>query len=214
MNALNRYFSVRYRPFGIAAILCVTILCMSISVKADNRRGSIYSQDNSIIDGQHGVLHVKGVLMQNPCRIAMHSTDQTIDIGTISRADFSKIGDHGRPVSFQIELLNCLETDSVFLDKKRATTVWSTTQPGVAIRFITLENSASSAYIAVHGTKGLGLQIHNQQGQLLTIGEYASPQLVAQGQSQLTYFVTPVRVAEIMSPGLFRAVIGFQMSYD
>lgn len=55
----------------------------------------------------------------------------------------------------------------------------------------------------VNGVKGLGLAITTPNGSLLPLGLESEPQLLPSGQSQLTYYVTPVRTGQLV-PGRIR----------
>lgn len=166
------------------------------------------------VDGQHGQVHVKGILTESPCRIAMHSMYQDIEMSDLKTADFPSINSMGNQYPFYIELLDCLATPTNMLDSYSGNMTWSSDQPGFSIRFVTTENENMSKYISIKGIQGLGLMLTDKQGKVITLGEYTKPKLVPQGQIILTYNVVPVRTLMKMNPGKFSSVISFQLNYD
>lgn len=170
--------------------------------------------DNWEVDGQHGILRVQGSLTDSPCRLEMHSRDQTIELGSVGVGDLSVIGSEGRSVSFQLALTDCLAVANARMNRQTGQVPWSRDQPGVAIRFLAEDTDGTGRYVKAKGITGLGLVIKDAMEHPLALGQYSSPRLLPVGQSMLTYTVTPVRVASAMSPGSFYAVIGFQLSYD
>ncbi|MGB5116433.1 MAG: fimbrial protein [Providencia rettgeri] len=166
------------------------------------------------VDGQHGQVHVKGILTESPCRIAMHSMYQDIEISDLKTADFPSIHSMGNEYPFYIELLDCLATPVNMLDPYSGNMTWSNDQPGFSIRFVTTKSENMSKYISIRGIEGLGLVLKDKQGNTITLGEYTKPKLVPQRQSILTYSVIPVRTSMNMTPGKFSSVISFQLNYD
>lgn len=172
------------------------------------------SVNNWEVDGQHGQVHVKGSLTESPCRIAMHSTYQDIEINNLQKADFSQVGSIGSQYPFYIELLDCLANPVKMKDKYTGNMIWGTDQPAFSIKFMATEDENRSKYIAAKGVAGLGLMLTDKQGNEIALGEYIKPRLLPQGQSILAYNVIPVRTAAIMASGKFTSVIGFQLNYD
>lgn len=170
--------------------------------------------DNWNIDGQHGVLRVRGALTDSPCRLAMHSADQTINLGVVTLNQFPEIGSEGLEATFQLALTDCLAVANTQMNKLTGLMPWSTDQPGVSVRFYSVDTSNNGRYIKLHGVSGLGLIIKDSTGHALNLGQYSQPRLLPVGQSMLTYTVAPVRTAVAINPGSFYAVINFQLSYD
>lgn len=170
--------------------------------------------NNWNVDGQHGILRVRGSLTDSPCRLVMESQEQTIELGTVGVGELPAVGSEGRSVPFQLELTDCLAVANARMDRQTGQMPWSVDQPGVSVRFLTSDVDGTGRYVQLHGISGIGLVIKDSEGQPLTLGQYSSPRLLPVGQSVLNYTVTPVRVASVLSPGAFYAVMGVQLSYD
>nr|WP_314264849.1 fimbrial protein [uncultured Moellerella sp.] len=203
-----------FSPLSICLLGCLLSVGMSAPTAAAPKQLGYRQVDNWGVDGQHGILRVKGALTDSPCRLSMRTTDQTIDLGTVAIGDLPHIGSEGRGVTFQIELTDCLEVANGRMDKQTGQALWSPEQPGVAIRFMAPEMDGSGRYAQINGVSGLGLVLNDVQGNAMQLGQYSRPQLLPVGQSTLTYTVAPVKVANRVSPGAFYAVMGFQLSYD
>lgn len=203
-----------FSPLSICLLGSLLSFGISAPTAAAPKQVGYRQVDNWGVDGQHGILRVKGALTDSPCRLSMRTADQTIDLGTVAIGDLPHIGSEGRGVAFQIELTDCLAVANARMDRQTGQVPWSTDQPGVAIRFMSNDSDGSGRYIALRGIDGISLLIKNEQGIPLPVGKFGKPQLLPAGQSALTYRVTPVRVANRVSPGAFYAVMGFQLSYD
>lgn len=196
--------------------LCSALLCTGMSGIANAKVEPLgyRSVDNWGVDGQHGILRVNGELTDSPCRLAMHSSDQTLNLGTVAAGDLLNLGSRGKAVPFQLELTDCLAVANARMNRETGQIPWSKDQPGVSVRFMAVEMDASQRYVALQGISGVGLEIKDDHGHPLPLGQYSTPRLLPVGQSALMYTVTPVRIAGPFLPGVFNAAIGFQLSYD
>lgn len=200
---------LRFRHGLLAAVLSGIVSAPSL---ADNN-GNIYRPvDNWNVDGQHGVVYVKGSLTESPCRLAMTSSYQMVEMGNIDTGTLQHNG-KGSPIPFQIELEDCLETATRLENVQSGMTAWSSTQPAVKIRFVAPTVPFYTYFARVTGAQGLGLAVTTPSGALLPMGKNSEPQLLPSGQSQLTYYVTPVRTGKLV-PGAYSALIAFEMLYE
>ena len=135
-------------------------------------------------------------------------------MGNIETADFKKVGESGKPVPFYIELIDCINTPTALLNDRTNTTTWSTDQTGIKVRFIAPTVPFYPELVRLNGIEGIGLQLSDEQEKVLSLGEYSAPQLIGPGKGKLNYFLTPVRVAEKLQPGSYRALISLELSYD
>ncbi|MFY3771024.1 hypothetical protein AHYW_003761 [Providencia manganoxydans] len=207
MKSLQRKIFFRY------GLLTIALSCMALPSQAEDSNRSIYRPvDNWNVDGQHGIVYVKGSLTESPCRLAMTSSYQSIDMGNIDIATLQHNG-KGAPVPLQIELVDCLETATRLENVQTGMTAWSSSQPAVKIRFVAPSVPFYNDFARVSGVKGLGLAITTPSGVLLPLGQESEPQLLPSGQSKLTYYVTPVRTGQLQ-PGAYSALIAFEMLYD
>lgn len=181
---------------------------------ADDNRALYRPTDNWNTDGQNGVLYVSGSLTESPCRLAMTSSYQSVLLGNAATADFKGNNGQGRPIPFQIELLDCLETPTSLENVQTGQTAWSSTQPAVKVRFIAPTVPFMPNYARVNGAQGIGLELSDSQGQTLPLGQESNPVLLASGQDKLTYYVTPVRTTGPLEPGAYSALIAFEMIYE
>lgn len=162
----------------------------------------------------NGVLYVHGTLTQNTCRLSMDSAYQAINLGNISTADLKKVGDRGRSVEFNIELLDCMQTVSALRNYHTGAETWSTMQPAVKMSFLSPTLYANPNLIQVVGAKGFGLELSSTSGKVLPIGQQTAPRLLNINSNVLTYAITPVRVSSALEPGQFHAVVTFELVYD
>ncbi|MGG4610153.1 fimbrial protein [Providencia sp. Me31A] len=206
--------SITFKKLLLYISSLLPLLSVAVVTHATPQAIGYRAMDSWAVDGQHGILRVKGMLTDSPCRLAMHSTDQTLDLGTVTRGDFPTLGAKGRAVSFQLELTDCLAVANARMDRQTGQIPWSKSQPAVSVQFMAVNRDASQRYVALQGISGVGLEIKDERGDILPLGQYSVPRLLAVGQSALIYTVTPVRITGPFLPGAFYAVIGFQLSYD
>ncbi|MDW7590090.1 fimbrial protein, partial [Providencia sp. 2023EL-00965] len=150
----------------------------------------------------------------SPCRLAMTSAYQAVELGNTETAELKAVGDKGRATAFHLELQDCIEVNSALENVQTGQTAWSSTQPAVKIRFIAPTVPFIPNYIKVNGVQGLGLVLNDTAGHTLPISLDSNPVLLPSGQSTLTYTVTPVRIAQLMQPGAYSALISFEMLYE
>ncbi|ATM75319.1 fimbrial protein [Serratia fonticola] len=169
--------------------------------------------DNWDVDGAHGVLQVQGALTESACRLDMSSAWQTVDLGNVGTGKLQQVGKQGTPVAVQLRLKDCLSGESRNSDQL-GNLLWSPDMPAMKIRFLAPAAAENPQLMAVSGAKGLGLLISDRHKVAITPGVYSAPTLVTPGQSQLTYYITPVRTSAGLDAGAYRAQIQFQLSYD
>lgn len=202
------------RKLGFRLGLLAAVLSSIVSVPSlGDNNGNLYRPvDNWNVDGQHGVVYVKGSLTESPCRLAMTSSYQVVEMGNIDTGTLQHNG-KGTPIPFQIELEDCLETATRLENVQSGMTAWSSSQPAVKIRFVAPTVPFYTDFAQVTGAQGLGLAVTTSSGTLLPMGKNSEPQLLPSGQSQLTYYVTPVRTGKLV-PGTYSALIAFEMLYE
>lgn len=193
----------------LAVVLSSTVSLPSV---ADNNNALYRPADNWNVDGQHGVVYVKGSLTESPCRLAMTSSYQTVEMGNIDIGLLQSAG-KGMSVPIQIELEDCLDSATQLENVQSGRVAWSASQPAVKIRFLAPTVSVMPDFVRVYGIKGVGLALTTSNGALLPVGQQSELRLLPSGQSQLTYYVTPVRTGPLES-GEYSALIAFEMLYD
>lgn len=198
--------------YGLLAAVAVFSSTVSLPSVADSNKTLYRPADNWNVDGQHGVVYVKGSLTESPCRLAMASSYQTVEMGNIDIGLLQRDG-KGNPVPFQIALEDCLESATQLENVQSGRVTWSASQPAVKIRFLAPTVSMMPDFVQVYGVKGLGLAVTTSSGTLLPVGQQSEPRLLPSGQSQLIYYVTPVRTGPLQS-GAYSALMAFEMLYD
>lgn len=200
----------RFRYGLLALILSGSV---STSGMANNNNNTYRSVDNWNVEGQHGVVHVKGSLTESPCHLAMTSSDQTVDMGNLDTVTLQNKG-KGTPIPLHIGLEECLETEAQSEDAQDGMTTWSSAPPTVKIRFVAPIVPTYTDLVQVNGAEGLGLAVSTHQGTALPVGQASKPQLLPSGQRRLTYYVTPVRTGPLVSGAYSAPLIAFEMIYD
>ncbi|CAG9429874.1 fimbrial protein [Providencia alcalifaciens] len=198
--------------YGQRILLSSALACSVNAMAADSNSRLYRPVDNWNVDGANGMLYVSGSLTESPCRLAMTSAYQSVDLGNIETAELQRNG-KGTPVPFQIELEDCIEMTTRLKNVQSGMTAWSSTQPAVKIRFVAPTVPFYTDFVQVNGVQGLGLAVTTPEGTLLPMGQESEPQLLPSGQSQLTYYVTPVRIG-LLEPGAYSALIAFEMLYE
>ncbi|HHR5883031.1 TPA: fimbrial protein [Providencia alcalifaciens] len=198
--------------YGQRILLSSALACSVNAMAADSNSRLYRPVDNWNVDGANGMLYVSGSLTESPCRLAMTSAYQSVDLGNIETAELQRNG-KGTPVPFQIELEDCIEMATRLKNVQSGMTAWSSTQPAVKIRFVAPTVPFYTDFVQVNGVQGLGLAVTTPEGTLLPMGQESEPQLLPSGQSQLTYYVTPVRIG-LLEPGAYSALIAFEMLYE
>lgn len=208
---MTRTLHYRLHQVYLVSLLSIAVALPAI---ADNSTNIFRPSNGWQVDGQHGVIHVSGSLTENPCRLAMESSNQSVSLGNITRAELNNAGGSANPVPFQIELLDCLEVHSELQNAQTGSKVWSTIEPAVKVRFVAPSVPQYANIIRVNGAEGMGLRVTNVAGQILPIDKDSNPMLIASGQNQLTYYISAIKTSGPLIPGAFSALIAFEMLYD
>lgn len=165
------------------------------------------------VAGNHGQVFVHGSLTESACQLQMETTDQSVDLGNIETSSLPYVGDRGRPVEFNIQLVDCFPAYTQFLNERTNTSIWSTSQPGVQIQFLAPSAERFPQLVNVVGAKGLALELSNQEGYRINLGEKSTGTLLTTPQDTLKYYVTPVRIGSL-EPNAFQAIISFELIYE
>lgn len=167
-----------------------------------------------LVDGEWGLIHVHGSLVDSPCSLSLDTADQHIDIGMLSAGSFSKPGAEGQPVPFHFDLRDCVPiaghqmqewTEVRTADKKR---------PVVSMRFISPADPDMPSLIKLNGVQGIALKISDEKAQTVSPNGESSPRLLYSGDNRLVWYLTPVRTMGEITPGEFNATIKVSIEYD
>ena len=170
--------------------------------------------DDWYVDGEHGDLRVYGLLLEGACQLDMTSAHQTVSLGPVARYALAKPGDRGEPVMFRIKLSRCSRTGGNQSDRYTGTSTQDAIQPVVTLSFTGVTLAQTPGLLEATGVSGVGLAVADPLGRRVTPGERGEPLFLTPGDNVLTYTVTPVRTAQPLTTGEFRAVAGFKVNYD
>lgn len=193
-------------------VSCIVASLMLISALVTTADAAV--TDNWNVDGEHGELHVHGLLSEGACRLDMTSQFQDIPLGNISQTLLDKPGDEGLPVHFQLILRDCSRSGGGQTDRYTGTTTWDAIQPVVTLTFSGVTDSNMPTLLKTTGVTGLGLKLTDPLGRLVQPGERGKPMFITPGDNFLNYWVTPVRTPAALSTGEFNALARFEVSYD
>lgn len=191
---------------GGCVLICAAFLLSTFEVDASNSLANT--------DGEHGLLHVFGQLVDSPCRLSMDSSEQAIDLGTLASADLAYPGARSLPMNFSIRLLDCLVASGHLQDERTDSTVWGANQPVVSIGFTAPADISDPSLMKLNGVKGVALRMTDSRGHDIHLGSLGVPQLLTPGDNVLNWTVQAERVPGLMVPGRFQAVAGFWINYD
>lgn len=166
------------------------------------------------IDGARGQLYVYGSLVESPCKLAMTSKYQEVDLGVIGTAELQSVGRINKSTPFTIELLDCIRTPATSIDERLGTSFWSHIQPSVKIKFYAKTVPNNPNLISVTDAEGFGLAILDQDKKIVSLGEYATPEFLQPGQNILTYYLAPIRISQELKANSYRAIIYFELDYE
>lgn len=189
--------------------------CVLVSTVVLISSFSACATDTSMnIDGEHGLLHVYGQLVDSPCQISMDSLEQTVSLGTLASADLSYPGARSQPVKFTVRLHGCLVASGHLWDAYTDSTTWGANQPVVSVSFTAPADFSDPSLMKLAGVEGIALRMTDSRGHDVRLGSSGVPQLLTPGENALTWMVQAERVPGPLTPGSFRAIANFEMSYD
>lgn len=197
---------------GNAATLVSATLALLLSVGLGHMAHA--NPDNWEVEGAHGELHVFGALTEGACRIDMESARQEVLLGETPNALLRKPGNQGTPVTFRIQLRDCIRTGGRQRDRYIDSQTWDSMQPVATVSFNAPADPDSPQLMKVSGVDGIGLRLTDHEHRDVRPGEQGSPLFIEPGSSELVYTVTPERTAARLTTGEYRATVDFQLNYD
>lgn len=201
----------RFSRLTLAAAVIMAPLMISVTF---SQFTLAHSADNWNVEGASGVLRVHGSLTESACRLKMESAWQDITLNETGTARLKKVSDRGTPHTVRLMLEDCLSVTRRSQDSRTGDPLWSPDQPAVSIRFIAPMDEDNPQLVKVHGTGGLALQLADAQGRNVRLNGLGTPLLLAPGQNELIYTVTPERTKSPLQAGEYWAQLNFGMSYE
>ena len=175
--------------------------------------GSLNAADEPV-DGNDGLLHVRGALTESACRLAMDSAWQDVDMGTTATGALKKPGDQGTPVRVAIRLEDCLPSPTSVRDAWNGDLLWSQDQPSVTVSFVAPGELFNPGLVRVTGASGLALRLTDKLQRPVRLNGEGHPLLLEPGGNTLFYYIAPERTPAPLVAGAWQALIHFRLNYD
>ncbi|CAI1540145.1 fimbrial protein [Serratia proteamaculans] len=146
-----------------------------------------------------GRLSMQGSIIDTACAIAVDSREQSIDMGVIPLADIIRDGQgHSKP--FSIDLINCVLDHPGKAD-------WKHFQ-------VTFDGDPEGDLFGVRGgASGVGLQISDSQGNIVSPGKALPLVDIIPGAMQLNYSLKLVANNHTLKSGDYFSSIRFKVDY-
>jgi fimbrial protein len=164
--------------------------------------------------GNHGVLHVSGMMSDGACQVDMSSARQIVELGPVSSRHLFHPGDRGTAVAFQLHFRDCLTSGGDVTDSRTEVDVHDVLQPVVSVMFTGISDAENPALFRVEGASGMGLRLLDHQGRDVRADSPGAPEFLNSGNTQLTYYVIPERTGAPLVAGPFQATVNFRLNYD
>jgi type 1 fimbria pilin len=169
---------------------------------------------DELVDGNYGLLHVRGALTESACRLEMDSAWQEVDMGNTAKGALKKIGDQGTPVRVEIHLEDCLPSPTSVRDAWSGDLLWSRDQPSVTVSFVAPSELFNPGLVRVTGVSGLALRLTDRLHHSVRLNGEGHPLLLESGDNTLFYYIVPERTAAPLVSGEWQALIHFRLNYD
>lgn len=155
------------------------------------------------VEGHNGTVNISGTIQDNTCAVAADSKNKTVQLGNVTRSQFSFVGERSPAVPFVINLENCGPAAS------EATVTFSGTADTVNSDLFAIDKTSDSA-------TGLAVAIYDSSGNIVApekpSGGYAlKPNEVSVA---LNFTARYKSVIEEVTPGSADAVTTFVLNYD
>lgn len=170
--------------------------------------------DNWSVEGEHGDLHVHGLLLEGACRLDMTSVFQQVELGPISRSQLLKPGDESQPVHVHLKLRDCSRSGGSQTDRYSGNRYQDAIQPVVTLSFFGVTDPDIPSLLKVSGVSGVALKLIDPQGRWVHPGERGEPMFITPGDNDLVYTLIPVRTPSPLTTGEFHTITNVEVNYD
>ncbi|OTA19952.1 StgA [Xenorhabdus beddingii] len=150
-----------------------------------------------------GQIKFTGKITATACKIDSNSTDQTVNMGTISSSTFTNAGSTSSPTRFSIKLTDCPKE-------------YKTAQ----VKFDGQTDKGNRDYLALSGAensaKGVAIALYeDNSNDIIPITQSSREQaLTAQKINELKFVAKYIATASQVSPGAGDAVANFTITYN
>lgn len=153
-----------------------------------------------LTDHGHGIVDIKGSIIDTPCSIEVNDQNQAIEFGSITTGELIQNG-HGPESSFAIHLINCVLEPSHPWEHG-----WSEFQ-------VTFEGEHDDGLFGIIGASGIGVRIRDPQGNIALPGVPLPRSRLTLGNHTLNYSLQLLGDHHQLQAGDYRAAIRFKVDY-
>lgn len=149
-----------------------------------------------------GTVNISGIIQDNTCELAPDSQNKTVNMGTVTGAQFSRVGDFSPVKNFTLDLQNCGPAAS------EATVTFSGTQDAQNPDLFALEATEDAA-------NGLALGVYDGNGQRIVPGGTSEGVPLEPGQTsvEMVFSARYVAVQDSVTAGSANVVLTFVVNY-
>lgn len=154
-------------------------------------------------DQGHGKVTFTGSIIDAPCSITPESVDQTVALGSISKAALVKKG-KSTPRNFSIGLENCSFGEPAAKNK-------------VKVTFTGMESAANNGLLGIHGSaEGASIAIIDGSGNVVKLGQPSKEQTLSNGRNTLSFaaYLQGDGADDKIIEGNFQSVADFTLAYN
>lgn len=154
-------------------------------------------------DQGHGKVTFTGSIIDSPCSITPESVDQTVDLGSISKATLVKNG-KSTPRNFSIGLENCSFGEPATKNK-------------VQVTFTGMQSVANNGLLGIHGSAaGASIAIVDGSGSVIKLGQPSNAQTLSNGSNTLSFaaYLQGDGADDKITEGDFQSVADFTLAYN
>ncbi|WP_447872497.1 fimbrial protein [Serratia fonticola] len=154
-------------------------------------------------DHGHGKVTFTGSIIDAPCSITPEASDQTVELGQISKVALLG-GGKSTPRNFSIALENCTFGSPATKNK-------------VQVTFTGMESAAKNGLLGITGAaKGASVVITQADGEIIKLGEPTKEQVLRDGNNSLSFaaYMQGNGASAAITEGEFKAVADFTLAYN
>lgn len=182
-----------------AIIVSLSAISVANNATAEETAPSVVKVTNQ----GYGKVTFTGAITDSPCSISQKSTNQTVELGQISKVAL-KNGGKSTPRTFDIQLENCTFEGEDAKNK-------------VSLTFSGVESKANNGLLGITGTaSGASVAITDGSGQVVKLGQPTKIQALQNGNNGLLFsaYVQGDGGADTITEGDFQSVADFTLAYQ
>ncbi|WP_058914025.1 fimbrial protein [Entomohabitans teleogrylli] len=192
------------------APLLLMLACgiLSLAARADHEKASV-----PVLNG--GIL-AKGSLVEGPCVLALESTEQDIDLGSVSLAQLRQAGDVTPPVMMELVLDNCPgDVQAIASPSQLRGATWVNQQTAVKMTFSGVAEPTDNHYFRLAGSaRGAAIRLEGPGGAQVYPDVIGEPYFLNPGRNSVALKAQLWKTTEPLEPGDFRSTINISLDYE